>query len=150
MAEGLTHGINTITVARAQNRRDARHFRDAMHAYRALRGADGLNSVPPSTLAASMTERKAKHRVPRDALTAGIRLAAQLSVTEKMRENAIRVKHRKEQHAIRQTVVARAEVRAKRIKARMNDRREAAGGNRSLFIKAQPAGRLHYRAPAQS
>jgi hypothetical protein len=73
-----------------------------------------------------MTERKAKHRVPRDALTTGIRLAAQLSVTEKMRENAIRVKHRKEQQAIRQTVVARAEVRAKRIKARMNDRREAA------------------------
>lgn len=120
----MAEGLNTITVA--QNRRDARHCRDAMHAYRALRGADGLNSVPPSTLAASMTERKAKHRVPRDALTAGIRLAAQLSVTEKMRENAIRVKHRKEQHAIRQTVVARAEVRAKRIKARMNDRREAA------------------------
>ena len=104
-----------------------------------------MNSVPPSTLAASMTERKAKHRVPRDALTAGIRLAAQLSVTEKMRENAIRVKHRKEQHAIRQTVVARAEVRAKRIKARMNsnDRREAANYKKAEIDKEARDAQCH-------
>ena len=70
----MAEGMSTITVA--QNREDAQHCRDAMHAYRALRGLGGIDMVPPSTLAAAMLERKNNHRVPRDALTAGICLAA--------------------------------------------------------------------------
>ena len=65
--EGLcapVKGRNRVTA----NRKNARHCRDGMHAHRILRGEEGTNCVPPSTLAAAMTERKERHRVPRSTM----------------------------------------------------------------------------------
>ena len=106
-----------------QNRKNARHCRDGTHAYRVLRGREGTNSVPPSMLAAAMKERKKQHRVPRAALVAGLRAAADLPITQDMLAKAQRVENLRAQAPIRKNLLERAQVRANRLCRRMNVRR---------------------------
>ena len=106
-----------------QNRKNARHYRDGMHAHRVLRGREGTNSVPPSMLAAAMKERKKQHRVPRAALVAGLMAAADLPITQDMLAKAQRVENLRAQAPIRKNLLERAQVKANRLCRRMNDRR---------------------------
>ena len=125
MREGLcapVAGCNRVTA----NRKNARHCRDGMHAYRILRGEEGTNSVPPSTLAAAMTERKERHRVPRSAMIAGLLTVADLPVTKEMLAKAQRVQTMNEQRPVRAKFIERARTRAHRFCNRQNVRRHLA------------------------
>ena len=97
-----------------------------MHAYRILRGEEGTNSVPPSTLAAAMTERKERHRVPRSAMIAGLLTVADLPVTKEMLAKAQRVQTMNEQRPLRAKFIERAQSRAHRFGNRQNVRRHLA------------------------
>ena len=80
MRLALVAPVNRFTRVE-QNRKNARHCRDGMHAYRVLRGREGTNSVPPSMLAAAMKERTKQHRAPRAALVARLMAAEDLPIT---------------------------------------------------------------------
>ena len=103
--------------------KNARHCRDAMHAYRILRGEDGKNSVPPSSLAAAMTERKERHRVPRHAMTTALCTVADLPVTAQMLAKAKRVENLKAQQKTRLALKNRGVDRANRLCSRLNNKR---------------------------
>ena len=122
IGEGLCAQVKGCTRVQA-NRKNARHCRDAMHAYRILRGEDGKNSVPPSSLAAAMTERKERHRVPWHAMTTALRAVADLPVTAKMLAKAKRVENLKAQQKTRLALKNRGVDRANRLCSRLNNRR---------------------------